>query len=176
MVKYVGHNFMIYVWSDHKSDLYSHNQILHTYVCIIIASGRVSSIMTMPTGLEWTPPSNVPSTCFPQYIISLSNNPTTTLIVNSTMASFADLIAVGFPSCVSQDLTVTPISAISRARLTNSSATVQVSIINAGTCTHCCAQIPYCMQIYTATGWYSYYRFSIVGAKCQCSIKYGSEN
>ena len=124
--------------------------------------------MTTPTGLEWTPPSNVPSACFSQYIISLSNNLTTTLTVNSTTASFADLIAAGFPSCISQDLTVTPVSAINRAPLTASSATVQVSIIDTGTYFVCINSILHANQL-------TCYRISIFGAKCQCFIEYDSD-
>ena len=130
--------------------------------------------MTTPTGLEWSAPSSVHTSCFPQYIISLSNNPTITLTVNSTMASFADLIAAGFPSCISQDLTVTPVFAISGAPLTASSATMQVSIINTGT--HCAHKsILHANPLYASTDYYSCYRIPILGAKCQCFIEYDSE-
>ena len=52
--------------------------------------------MTTPTGIEWTSPTGVPETCFPQYIISLTADPTVTLTVDDTTASSAALNAAAW--------------------------------------------------------------------------------
>ena len=60
----------------------------------------ITGLQATPTGIEWTTPSGVPVSCFPQYIISLTADPTVTLTVNDTTASSAALNAAGFPYCV----------------------------------------------------------------------------
>ena len=93
-----------------------------------VAAG-VTGLLATPTGIEWTVPSGVPEACFPQYIISLTADPTVTLTVDDTSASSAALNAAGFPYCVSQEITIL---AITNTPLTSSSAMVQLVINNSG--------------------------------------------
>ena len=88
--------------------------------------------MSNATHVLWTAPSGVPETCFPQYIISLTADPTVTLTVDDTTASSAALNAAGFPYCVSQGITVTPIVAITNTPLTSSSATMNLVVNDPG--------------------------------------------
>ena len=92
----------------------------------------ITGLQATPTGIEWTTPSGVPVSCFPQYIISLTADPTVTLTVNDTTASSAALNAAGFPFCVSQEITVTPIVAVTNTPLSTSSATAQVIVTDPG--------------------------------------------
>ena len=53
---------------------------------------------------------DVPSSCFSGYVVSLDDDPTVNLTANGTRTiSFQMLIDGGFPSCDSQSITVTPI-------------------------------------------------------------------
>ena len=88
--------------------------------------------MANSTHVSWTAPSGVPETCFPQYIISLTADPTVTLTVDDTTASSATLNAAGFPYCVSQEITVTPIVAATNTPLTSSSATMNLVVNDPG--------------------------------------------
>ena len=88
--------------------------------------------MATPASIEWTAPSGVPETCFPQYIISLTTDSTVSLTVDNTTASSAALNASGFPYCVSQGITVTPIVTVTNAPLTSSSAAMQLVVNDPG--------------------------------------------
>ena len=89
--------------------------------------------MAAPASIEWTAPSGVPETCFPQYRISLPADPTVTLTVDDTTASSAELSRAGFLYCVSQEITVTPIVAVTNTSLTSSSATMELVVNDPGT-------------------------------------------
>ncbi len=99
---------------------------------IVFFLSEVTGLQATPTGLMWLAPSNVPMTCFPQYIISLTEDPTVNLTVSSNRASSADLNARGFPYCTNLSMTVTPIL-YTGAPLTSSSASTTVAINDPGT-------------------------------------------
>ncbi len=79
------------------------------YYIFLSEVAPITGLQATLTGLMWLAPSNVPVTCFPQYIISLTENPAVNLTVSSTSASSAALNARGFQYCVDQSVTVTPI-------------------------------------------------------------------
>ena len=93
----------------------------------------ITGLMANSTHVSWTSPSGVPETCFPRYIISLTADPTVTLTVVGTTASSTALNAAGFPYCISQEITVTPIVAIITTPLNSSNATMQLVVNDPGT-------------------------------------------
>ena len=96
-------------------------------------SNRVSDIKATPTDIVWSAPSDVPMGCFPHYIVSLADDPTTTLTVNSTMASSEDLAAAGFSFCVRHSIIVIPIGLFTGAPLITKRAIKPVAITDPGT-------------------------------------------
>jgi hypothetical protein len=97
-------------------------------------SETVARLQAVSTGIEWLTPSGIPIACFHQYTVSLTANLAVTLTVNEAMASSAALDAAGFPYCVHQEITVTPILAITNTPLTTSSATKHMVINDPGKC------------------------------------------
>ena len=81
-------------------------------------------------GIEWTAPSNVPTACFPQYVVNSSNFNFT---VNGTVASFEDLDRVDdFPFCDMISIVVTPIEKFNGTLVGTSSATREDIFISNG--------------------------------------------
>ena len=57
-------------------------------------------------GITWS--TNVPSSCFSGYVVSLTNNQTVNLTVDGTRISVRMLIEGGFTSCMNHSITVNP--------------------------------------------------------------------
>lgn len=98
----------------------------------ITGDTQIAGLVETPTGIEWLTLYGFPKTCFLQYIISLTADPTVTLTVNDTRVSYAALNAAGFPYCVSQEITVTPI--VEAATAPSPSGVIRLIIVDPGVC------------------------------------------
>ena len=100
------------------------------HVLLFIAGSRVSNVRaTENNGIEWTAPSHVPTTCFPQYIVNASNSSFT---VNGTMVSFEELEEVDFTFCETVPIVVTPVEGINRMPVDSSSSIAMTIYVSDG--------------------------------------------
>ena len=94
--------------------------------------------MTM-AGIEWEAPSNFPTDCFSQYIISIVDDSNIELIVNGgTVASFDDLREANFTLCKTITIHVSPM--LNGMPVEDSSVTVDV-YLDAGMYIYTCIYI-----------------------------------
>ena len=96
----------------------------------IIGAAAITGLGGTSDGLVWSAPVNAMECSF-QYMITLDANPNISLTVHTNSVSFTDLNRAGFlPTCVRQDVTVTPVVPINNQILDNSSATESLLIIS----------------------------------------------
>ena len=91
----------------------------------LTAATAITGLGSTSDGLVWSAPANAMECSF-QYMITLDANPNISLTVDTNSVSFTDLSDSGFPICVRQDVTVTPVVPINDQILDGSGATVNL--------------------------------------------------
>ena len=86
----------------------------------------VTGIRTTLEVLIWSVPSGAPDNCFSHYIISLHDGSSRVANFTTNMASFVDLNSAGFPCCVRQNITITPVTMTGVVVTNGVSATMEV--------------------------------------------------
>ncbi len=77
---------------------------------LLIVIGMVTGIQTTSEDLIWSIPSNAPNNCFSHYTVSLEGSSRRLANFTTNIASFMDLNSAGFPCCVRQTITITPVT------------------------------------------------------------------